>query len=140
MQMLEEGTTRSVLEDHNSCERLVACAVTKQVQHVLVVHSGQDRYLKQERLMFSKVRHTTLQQTIALAELTEVETTAISTPLDRVPLYSVQPDEELLTLMKSSQAACSSALPREGTPEHTQYVQHHISNCHAAKLIYMQAA
>jgi len=62
MQMLEEGTTRSVLEDHNSCERLVACAVTKQVQHVLVVHSGQDRYLKQERLMFSKVRHTTLQQ------------------------------------------------------------------------------
>jgi len=40
MQMLEEGTAGSVLEDHHSCERLVACAVTKQVQQVLMVHSG----------------------------------------------------------------------------------------------------
>ena len=62
MQMLEEGTAGSVLEDHHSCERLVACAVTKQVQQVLMVHSVQDRYLKQEQLMFSKIRHTTLQQ------------------------------------------------------------------------------
>jgi hypothetical protein len=48
VQMLEEGTTRSILEDHHSCERLATCAVTKQVQQVLMVHSGQNRYLKQE--------------------------------------------------------------------------------------------
>lgn len=54
MQMLEEGTARSVLKDHHSCERLVARAVTKQVQQVLMVHSGQDRYLKRERLIFSQ--------------------------------------------------------------------------------------
>jgi hypothetical protein len=58
MQMLEEGTARSVLEYHHSCERLVARAVTKQVQHVLVVHSGQNRYLKQKQLMFNKTRLT----------------------------------------------------------------------------------
>jgi len=29
MQVLKEGTTRSILEDHHSCERLVACAVAK---------------------------------------------------------------------------------------------------------------
>ena len=54
----------------------------------------------------------------SLAESAEVETTAISTPLDRVPLYSMHSDEEPITLMKSSHAVWSSVLPREGTPVH----------------------
>lgn len=52
------------------------------------------------------------------ADLTEVDTTAVSTPLDRVPLYNAQSDKVPITLLKSSQAASSSALPREGTPAH----------------------
>ncbi|RRT45548.1 hypothetical protein B296_00030552 [Ensete ventricosum] len=39
---------------------------------------------------------------------TTVETTAISTPLDNVPLYSMHPDREPMILLKSSQAATSS--------------------------------
>jgi len=52
----------------------------------------------------------------SLAEETILDVTAISTPLDSVPLYRKQSDKEPTTLLKSSQAASSSARLREGTP------------------------
>lgn len=51
-----------------------------------------------------------------LADATIREVTAISTPLDSVPLYTVPIEEEPITLLKSSQAALSSALLSFGTP------------------------
>lgn len=52
-----------------------------------------------------------------MADATETEATAISTPLDNVPLYTVPIGEEPITLLKSSQAASSSDLLSFGTPE-----------------------
>lgn len=46
-----------------------------------------------------------------------VETTLISTPLDNVPLNTVQLGKVLIMLLKSSQAASSSGLFSFGTPE-----------------------
>lgn len=53
----------------------------------------------------------------SLADVAATEATAISTPLDNVPLYSVPIDEESITLLKSSQAVSSSDLLSFGTPE-----------------------
>lgn len=53
----------------------------------------------------------------SLADVAATEATAISTPFDNVPLYSVPIDEESITLLKSSQAVTSSVLLRFGTPE-----------------------
>lgn len=46
----------------------------------------------------------------------KLDTTAISTPLDNVPLYSMQLAVEPIILLKSSQAASSSDRFSEGTP------------------------
>lgn len=46
-----------------------------------------------------------------------VEVTAISTPLDRVPLYTMLPSSVLIMLLKSSQAVSSSGRFSFGTPE-----------------------
>ena len=45
-----------------------------------------------------------------------VEATAISTPLDKVPLYIVKPSKVATILLKSSQAVSSSGLFSLGTP------------------------
>lgn len=47
----------------------------------------------------------------------EKDITAISTPLDKVPLYKVPTAVEPITLLKSSHADSSSALLSFGTPE-----------------------
>ena len=49
-------------------------------------------------------------------ELIRPETTAISTPLDSVPLYIVHASTLVTILLKSSQAVSSSALFNLGTP------------------------
>lgn len=62
----------------------------------------------------------------SLADVAATEATAISTPFDNVPLYSVPIDEESITLLKSSQAVTSSVLLRFGIPEtktSNQYLQ-----------------
>lgn len=53
----------------------------------------------------------------SLIDEMEVETTQISTPLDNVPLNTVQLGRALRMLLKSSQAASSSSLFSFGTPE-----------------------
>ena len=53
----------------------------------------------------------------SLADFTGTEATAISTPLDSVPLYTLPIVEEPITLLKSSQAASSSDLFSFRTPE-----------------------
>lgn len=51
------------------------------------------------------------------AEAIAVEATAISTPLDKVPLYIVaKPSCVVIMLLKSSQAVSSSGLFNLGTP------------------------
>lgn len=50
------------------------------------------------------------------ADFTAVDVTAISTPLDRVPLYTVPSDKEPIILLKSSQAVTSSDRWSFGTP------------------------
>lgn len=52
----------------------------------------------------------------SLGDVLVVETTAISTPLESVPLYMVYSGSEPMTLLKSSHAASSSALLSAGTP------------------------
>ena len=52
------------------------------------------------------------------------DATAISTPLDRVPLYTVPMGEVPITLLKSSQAVSSSDLLSFGTPAN-------LNHCHA---------
>lgn len=52
----------------------------------------------------------------SLTEGGATEATAISTPLDNVPLYIVPDEVEPITLLKSSQAASSSDLFSFGTP------------------------
>lgn len=52
-----------------------------------------------------------------LDNVTETEATAISTPLDKVPLYNVPIGELPITLLKSSHAASRSDLFSFGTPE-----------------------
>lgn len=53
----------------------------------------------------------------SLEDAIPVDVTAISTPLDRVPLYTVPVANEQIILLKSSQAASSSDLLSFGTPE-----------------------
>ena len=52
-----------------------------------------------------------------LEEAMEVETAAISTPVDKVPLKTMKSGEEWMTLVKSSHAASISSLLSFGTPE-----------------------
>lgn len=73
--------------------------------------------------LFQKEKHTLFLKRLSrcfdqsLAEVAVTEATAISTPLDSVPLYTVPNDVEPITLLKSSQAASSSDLFSFGTPE-----------------------
>jgi hypothetical protein len=50
------------------------------------------------------------------ADVTKLDATAISTPLDKVPLYSVQVDVQPIILLKSSHAVSSSDRFNAGTP------------------------
>lgn len=50
-------------------------------------------------------------------DFTAIDVTAISTPLDRVPLYTVPSENEPIMLLKSSQAATISDRLSFGTPE-----------------------
>lgn len=68
----------------------------------------------------------------SLEDFTAIEVTAISTPLDKVPLYTVPMDEEPITLLKSSHAVSSSDFLRLGTPE-TQMPNMHINNRRSAE-------
>lgn len=52
----------------------------------------------------------------SLEVLINVEATAISTPLDSVPLYTMQPSKVSIILLKSSQAVSSSGRFNLGTP------------------------
>lgn len=52
-----------------------------------------------------------------LRDVTAVDVTAISTPLDRVPLYTIPSENVPIILLKSSQASKSSDLLSFGTPE-----------------------
>ena len=52
----------------------------------------------------------------ALEDLINTDATAISTPLDSVPLYTVQPSRVSIILLKSSQAVSSSDRFNLGTP------------------------
>lgn len=49
-------------------------------------------------------------------DLIEVDKTAISTPLDSIPLYIKHPEKVSIILLKSSQAVCSSVEFSLGTP------------------------
>lgn len=49
-------------------------------------------------------------------EVSVVDATAISTPLDSVPLYTMQPSIVLIILLKSSHAVSSSDRFNLGTP------------------------
>lgn len=51
-----------------------------------------------------------------LAEVIVVDATAISTPLESVPLYEMQPSPVSMILLKSSQAVSSSDRFSLGTP------------------------
>lgn len=50
-------------------------------------------------------------------DVTALDVTAISTPLERVPLYTIPSEKEPIILLKSSQAASSSGRWSFGTPE-----------------------
>jgi hypothetical protein len=52
----------------------------------------------------------------SLEEVTAVDATEISTPLDSVPLYAVKPLKVSMILLKSSQAVSSSDRFSLGTP------------------------
>ena len=58
-------------------------------------------------------------------DVAETEATAISTPLDKVPLYILPMGEVPITLLKSSHAASISDLFSFGTPENVKHSESH---------------
>lgn len=72
----------------------------------------------------------------SMADVAAREATAISTPLDNVPLYTVPIGEEVpITLLKSSQAAWISDLLRFGTPE--MRISYHVRRETLKRTIYL---
>ena len=71
-------------------------------------------------------------------EVTTVESTAISTPLDSVPLYVVHFSKLLMILLKSSQAVSNSARFNLGTPAfHTSAENKLTGNYNSSKSIHI---
>ena len=68
----------------------------------------------------------------SLDDVAATDATAISTPLDKVPLYTVPMDEVPITLLKSSHAASSSDLFSFGTPENVKFCH----TCTEAEILY----
>jgi hypothetical protein len=58
----------------------------------------------------------------SFADVTKLEATAISAPLDKVPLYNMQLDVEPIILLKSSHATSSSDRFSADTPTNMNLV------------------
>lgn len=135
--MLKECSIWSIFKNHHSGERLIFLTISKKVDKIPVVNFWYCVNLKPEpqkqlgtlgphkshrgfnaiclsNTFFLNCASKLIDQ--SLADVTATEATAISTPLDKVPLWTVPIGEEPMTLLKSSQAVSSSDLLRFGTP------------------------
>lgn len=136
--MFKKCPVWSIFKHHHPSKRLFFLTIAKEVHEVLVIHFGQCRDLE-TKINITRLRPCTKQSNCqqeckdssihtwflkwasyssdhSTADVTIVDVTAISTPLESVPLYNEQLDKEPIMLLNCSHAVSSSNRRSDGTP------------------------
>lgn len=146
--MLKKCPIWSILKHHHPSKRLFFLAITNEVHEVLVIHFWQCGYLEKKPILIDQEhvinkmtvnRKVRWEDTLFLKwisfcsdqfsqEVRTLDVTAISVPLESVPLHNVQFDREPIMLLNCSQAVSSSERLSKGTPVNNRNNYEHNNN------------